>query len=152
MLLKDDAAFAADAADGFAIHRNLPAKLRVEADQQAQQGGFAAAAGTDDGDEFALGDVQVEFANRLQFETVDVEGFAYVGEADNRCVHACLQRVARISRRWPMRLSRAPVRPTSSIPAMIRSMRSSCCAPIIWLPMPPLDGMKYSAPMVPSQA
>jgi hypothetical protein len=33
-----------------------------------------------------------------------------------------------------------------------RSMRNSCWAPIIRLPMPPSEGMKYSAPMVPSQA
>nr|GFD25725.1 hypothetical protein [Tanacetum cinerariifolium] len=144
VLLKDDAALAADAIHGLAVDADLPAKLAVQADQQAQQGGLAAAAGTDDGDEFALGDVQVEVADGLQFAAIDFEELADLLKADQGGVgvcHACLQRVARASMRCPITLSRAPVRPTSNMPLMITSMRISCCAPIIRLPMPPLDGM-----------
>ncbi|MCY1176490.1 hypothetical protein D9M73_167650 [compost metagenome] len=151
MLLEDDASLAADAGHGSTIDQDFTAKLRIEAHQQTQQGRFATATGADDGDELALCDLQVEFGNGFDFPAVHSEAFAHVVEADNR-VHACLHCVARCSRYWPMWLSRAPVRPIRSMLLMIRSMRSNCWAPIMRLPMPPPEGMKYSAPMVPSQA
>jgi len=99
VLLKHDAALAADAVDGPAVDADLALKGGVQADQQAQQGRLAATAGTDDGDEFAFGDVQAEIVDGLQFGAVDVEGLADLVEADQWCVHAFLQRVARVSRR-----------------------------------------------------
>ncbi|MNN53057.1 hypothetical protein D3C81_1677900 [compost metagenome] len=161
VLLEYDAAFAADAGDRPSVYLDAAAEGPVEADQQAQQGRLAAAAGADDGDGFAFVDVQVEVADRLQLAAVHGEALADLAEADDgrgdrggvgQRVHAVLQRVACASMRCPRVLSRAPVRPMTSIPAITRSMRNSCWAPISRVPMPAPEGMKYSAPMVPSQA
>ncbi|MNH25719.1 hypothetical protein D3C76_1458940 [compost metagenome] len=155
MLLKNDAAFAADAIERLAVDQDLPLVVVVQADQQAQQGRFTAATGADDGDELTVGDLQVEVADGFQLTAGHGEVFADLIETDQGRgdgVHARLQRVARNSRCCPKAPRSAPVRPTRSIPAMMMSMRSNCWAPIIRLPIPPPEGMKYSAPMVPSQA
>lgn len=63
VLLKNDAAFAADAIERLAVDQDLPLVVVVQADQQAQQGRFTAATGADDGDELTVGDLQVEVAD-----------------------------------------------------------------------------------------
>ena len=69
MILKHDAAFKTSAFDGFAIQRGCALRIFVQAKDQAQQRGFAAAAGADDADEFARRNVEldvVEYCNCVE--------------------------------------------------------------------------------------
>ena len=66
MVLKHDAALQPRAVDGLAIEQDAPLVLLVQAQNQAQQGGLAAAAGTDDADKFAGSDIQLDIVQHLQ--------------------------------------------------------------------------------------
>ena len=70
-----------DAVDAAALDQDVAGSRVVEAGDQAQQGGFAAAGGSDEDDELAIGDLQVDAVDHGHL----AEGFADAGELEGRC-------------------------------------------------------------------
>ena len=66
VILKHDAALQPRAGDGLAIDQDPPVIFLIEPQNQAQQRGLAAAAGADNADEFAGGDVELNVVQYLQ--------------------------------------------------------------------------------------
>ncbi len=75
-MLEDHGAVDAGAVDGPAVEQDLAATQRLQAGDDAQQGGLAAARGADEGDELVGLDVQVDRLQRLHLTALADEGLA----------------------------------------------------------------------------
>jgi hypothetical protein len=78
------AIFDAEFVDGFAIEKIFAGPGAIEHAENAEQRGFACAAGAHDGDEFAGGDVQGDAAEDEEFAAAGIVGFFEMVETNQR--------------------------------------------------------------------
>lgn len=91
MVLEHDAALQAGGRDAFTVEQDVAFVFGFQPDDQAQQGGFAAAAGADDADEFTRAYVEVDVLQHRQGAAFDSISFVQAANLQGAGLHVLMK-------------------------------------------------------------